>query len=96
MKKNQKQFAIDALRKLDKAANAGNVTSEGKMVILSFRDFNGRDELIAALVSCFRAVRELDEPEEEDASKIDNIPVGPFNQGTGGGKRNIRGTNSLS
>lgn len=95
-------YAIRALRKLDETgAAASSITTTSCKpekryeVTARFRSLEEMQAFHQAMIECGRAVREIDEAEEAKHTQSDQ-PKGPFSQGTGGGKRNIRATKSLS
>jgi hypothetical protein len=102
MSKASKAFAIKSLRDLDATGSAGFITTTScgpdsrYEVVAKFKTIQEMQAFHRALINCGRAVREMGEP-DESASNVSNAgSVGPFSHDAGGGKRNIRGTNSLT
>ena len=66
-------------------------------VVAKFRTLEEMQAFHESLIDCGRAVRELDEPEEPDEPEREKFTLkGPFGHDTGGGRRIIRGTKSLT
>jgi hypothetical protein len=63
--------------------------------VYSFASEKEARQFLQAVTDCCRIVREAKEKEEE-VIKGNEPSVGPFSHDSGGGKRNIRGTNSFS
>ena len=96
-------FAVQSLRELRAASSAGVITTNSSgagrryEVVAKFKTLEEMQAFLDAIAKCSRAVRELGEPDEQSSdTDTDTGSVGPFSHGTGGGKRNIRGTNSLT
>jgi hypothetical protein len=102
MMNTSKVFAIKSLRELAATGSAGFITANScgpekrYEVVAKFRTLEEMQAFHQALVKCGRAVREMEEPEEDSSDLSNKGSVGPFSHDTGGGKRNIRGTKSLS
>ena len=100
MSKQAEAFAIKSLQELAATGSAGRVTtvscgSEKRYeVVASFRTIEEMQAFHRSLINCGRAVREMGEPDE--SLLCTEGSVGPFSHDSGGGKRNVRGTKSLS
>jgi len=98
-------FPVKALRELDSTGSAGFITASSLayekrfQVVARFKTVEEMQAFYQALMNCGRAVREMDEPEETgDGFGAGNAggSVGPFSHDAGGGKRNVRGTKSMT
>lgn len=93
--------AIKTLKELDESGSAGTITTEScgpdkkYQVVAKFRTLQQMQAFHQAMIECGRAVRSLEEPDEHDL-KAEEPVKGPLSHDTGGGKRNIRSTRSLS
>jgi hypothetical protein len=101
--KASKAFASKSLRELDAAASAGFITANSHgpkkqfEVVAKFRTMEEMHAFHRAVLNCCRAVREMGEADEPSAGSSEGGgSAGPFSHGTGGGKRIVRGTNSLT
>lgn len=101
--KASKAFASKSLRELDAAASAGFITANSCgpkkrfEVVAKFRTAEEMQAFHRAVINCCRAVREMDEGDLPSAGSSEGGgSAGPFSHGTGGGKRVIRGTNSMT
>ena len=102
--KASEAFALKSLRELARIGASAFITSvscgpeKRYEVVAKFRTLEESSAFHQAMIDCGRAVREMDEKEEagDPAEKPSPKAKGPFGHGTGGGKRNIRGTNSLT
>ena len=64
--------------------------------VYSFASEKEARQFLQAVTDCCRLVRESNEKEEQKADGEPASSAGPFSHNSGGGKRNIRGTNSFS
>jgi hypothetical protein len=101
MSKASKEFAIKSLRELFESGAAGFITANAYSsekryeVVAKFRSIEEMQAFHKSLINCCRAVQEMGEPDE--FGNLNNSgSVGPFSHDAGGGKRNVRGTNSLT
>lgn len=102
MSETSKAFAMKSLRELDATGSAGFITANScgpekrYEVVARFKTPEEMQAFHRALINCGRAVREMGEPDEQAYGFGSGGSVGPFSHDAGGGKRNIRGTNSLT
>jgi len=95
-------FAIKSLRELDATGSAGFITTKScgpekrHEVVARFKTVEEMQAFHRALIACGRAVREMNEPDELPSNLSNSGSSGPFSHDAGGGKRNIRGTKSLT
>lgn len=100
--KPTEDYALKSLRQLAQTGSAGFITSEScgpekrYQVVAKFNTLEEMQAFYRSLINCGRAVREMDEPEENRLTDDHVGSVGPFRHDAGGGKRNVRSTNSLS
>lgn len=99
MSKAAKTFLVKSTLKLVELTLSGVARNiHPHDVCITFQDADDAQNWIKALNDCVRAAKEIDEPDErnENSNADSRGSVGPFSYGTGSGKRNIRGTNSLT